>query len=399
MKNIKAFICLILALAIPLAMLAGCGDRADELSKLLHPEDPPNMSANTNADDPLNTPANDTPGMDGLSDFQLGAFRDAIDDNGFFKGIRAIDHIEMFKYRGLEIPNEIHQISEEDLESQIDFIISEFPANNQITDRAVEDGDKVNIDYVGSVGGVPFEGGSTEGMGADVTAGSFDYIDDFLFQIIGHMPGETIDVNVTFPEEYPNNPDLAGQPAVFVTTINYIADMELTDDFVVENLSAYYGWTSVAEMKTALRKDMQKYGLQTYVKQYFSSDVIVKSMPDPLIDYQINSMLNYYMEYADYYGISLEELISSEGFSSPNELVDAYYDINMENAVSLLVILAVAEDAGITVSDDDITDYFIQNEMASDYESIVEQYGMPFIKHNVLCQKVIDFVIDNAVLL
>ena len=90
----------------------------------------------------------------------------------------------------------------------------DFATTAQVTDRAVEQGDMVNIDYVGSVDGVEFDGGSTGGAGTSVMAGATNYIDDFLTQIIGHMPGETIDVNVTFPEVY-HSADLAGKEAVF----------------------------------------------------------------------------------------------------------------------------------------------------------------------------------------
>ena len=89
------------------------------------------------------------------------------------------------------------------------------------TSLAVEDGDTVNIDYVGSIDGVEFDGGSTNGQGTDLTIGSGLYIDDFEEQLIGSHPGDTVDVNVTFPEDY-NAEDLRGKDALFVVTINGI---------------------------------------------------------------------------------------------------------------------------------------------------------------------------------
>lgn len=90
--------------------------------------------------------------------------------------------------------------------------------------RVVEDGDIVNIDYVGKVDGVAFEGGDTKGRGADLWIGSNEYIDGFEEAIIGHAVGETFDLVVTFPDPYKNNPDLAGKEAVFTTTINGVYD-------------------------------------------------------------------------------------------------------------------------------------------------------------------------------
>lgn len=88
------------------------------------------------------------------------------------------------------------------------------------TSLTVEDGDTVNIDYVGTVDGVEFDGGSTNGAGTDLVIGSGSYIDDFEEQLIGAHPGDTVEVNVTFPDDY--TADLAGQDAVFTVTINGI---------------------------------------------------------------------------------------------------------------------------------------------------------------------------------
>ena len=86
----------------------------------------------------------------------------------------------------------------------------------------VEDGDTVNIDYVGSVDGVEFKGGSTQGQGTDLVIGSGSYIDDFEDQLIGAHPGDEVDVYATFPDPYNNNPDLSGKEALFEVTINGI---------------------------------------------------------------------------------------------------------------------------------------------------------------------------------
>lgn len=95
---------------------------------------------------------------------------------------------------------------------------SAFSSDESLT---VADGDTVNIDYVGTVDGVEFEGGNTKGRGTDLTIGSGRYIDDFEEQLIGHHPGETVEVNVTFPENY-GKEELNGKDAVFTVTINGI---------------------------------------------------------------------------------------------------------------------------------------------------------------------------------
>ena len=90
------------------------------------------------------------------------------------------------------------------------------------TSLTVADGNTVNIDYVGTVDGIEFDGGNTHGMGTDLTIGSGSYIDDFEEQLIGAHPGDTVEVNVTFPDTYGNNTDLSGKDAVFTVTLNGI---------------------------------------------------------------------------------------------------------------------------------------------------------------------------------
>lgn len=108
-------------------------------------------------------------------------------------------------------------------ESQQTEESSEEQSETYQTDSSltVEDGDTVNIDYVGTIDGVEFEGGSTDGNGTDLVIGSGNYIDDFEEQLIGAHPGDTVEVQVTFPEDY-GNEDLNGKDAVFTVTINGI---------------------------------------------------------------------------------------------------------------------------------------------------------------------------------
>lgn len=89
------------------------------------------------------------------------------------------------------------------------------------TSLTIEDGDTVNIDYIGSIDGVEFQGGNTKGNGADLVIGSHSYIDDFEDQLIGHHPGDSVDVTVTFPEDY-GKEELNGKEALFKVTINGI---------------------------------------------------------------------------------------------------------------------------------------------------------------------------------
>lgn len=391
MKSLKMLVYLFLALTMSLSLLTGCVRLPNELAPS------PEQTGSTETSE---TPA--SPVQTESKDYSDMPYSNGLDERGFWTGIRALDYVETLNYIGISIPNNIHQISDETLQTEIQGIMANFTTPTKITDRAIVDGDTVNVDYDGSIDGVAFEGGSTNGMGADVTIGVTDYIDDFLEQLIGHSSGETINIEVTFPDDYGQD-NLNGKDAVFVTTINYIVgevvQAELTDDFVAENLTSSYGWTTVQEMKDDMISELKRQSVEQFVVEYLTSQVAIKSVPDQLMKYQENVMLYYYQDYADYYGVDLSELLSNEGLSSVDELIENYYDMNKNNATYYLVTQAVAEDAGISVSTAEVGEYFAESNGSSDYSAQEEQFGLPYIMHHVLCRKVLNYIIDNAVML
>ena len=388
MKNNVMLYCLLITLSTLLFLLAGCGAKTDESTD--------DASPSTNAPETDASLSNNE-----TTDVNSFSYSEGIDENGFWEGIRALDYVEIFNYQAMAIPDSIHQVSDDHLQSEIDIMLTKYSSDKQITDRAVINGDTVNIDYVGSIGGVEFEGGSTGGTGAEVIIGVTNYIDDFLEQLIGHMPGETVNVEVTFPDSY-HEESLQGKDAVFVTVINYIIEEvkpELTDDFVAANLSADYGWTTIEEMKDGMRPDLQKIAIQDYVRQYFANEVSVQSIPEQLIKFQENAMLNQYRQYADSYGVGLEEFVNDYvGFSNVDELIEYNHDNYLSEAKYNLISQAVAETMGISVSDEDLADFFGEHTESSDYSVYEEIYGLPFLKQSVLYQKVFDYIVENAVL-
>jgi len=338
-----------------------------------------------------------------ITDWSFFSLSEGIADNGFWKGIKALDYVEIFNYKALPVPSEVYNLSDEGLQLQINKILADYSSYEQVLDRAVAAGDMVNIDYVGSIDGVEFEGGSTRGLGTDVVAGGKDYIDDFLDQIIGHKPGETVNVEVTFPNNY-HVEDLMGKDALFITKINYISEYpKLTDKFVLDNLSNIYGWTTADELKDGLRSEFHDIAIQNaipeYIFNYLSYEVPVKSVPDQLIRYQEQVMMSNVKEYADYYNMGLDEfLMMSEGISGVEELIQINRDKNLAMATNSLVLQAVAEDAGFSVSEEDLKKYFTEFVGTSDYSEFEMLYGLPYLKQFVLHKKVHDYILENIVL-
>lgn len=332
-------------------------------------------------------------------------YSEGIDENGFWKGVKALDYVENFNYRGLTIPADVHHVSDDYLQSQIDTLMAGYMSRIETKDRAVADGDTVNINYEGKVDGKEFEGSSTMGVGADVVIGESDdstqsFSDDFLKQLIGQMPGSTLEIKITFPDDYYVE-EVQGKEAMFVTTINYILEREeLTDAFVAEKMSESNGWTTVEEMRKGVRASIQKRSVQEYIDQFLRTEVPVKSIPDSIMKYEEKLLLNGHQELADYNGMTLEAYLQEyEGFSSVEECLKDAHDELVGNATCSLALQAVAEDAGISVTDEDLTKYSVEYLWSSDISVQVEQYGLPHVKQVVLGQKVIDYIAENAVLL
>ena len=160
-------------------------------------------------------------------DYQNFAYSDGLDENGYWSGIRALDYVTLPEdYASISLKKADIEPTEEDVQSQIDSLLSQNTTTQQITDRAAADGDTVNIDYVGTVDGVAFTGGTYSGY--SLTLGSGSFIDGFEDQIVGHKPGETFDVNVTFPDGYSDSTDAEGNAVMVDVSGKPVTSREAT---------------------------------------------------------------------------------------------------------------------------------------------------------------------------
>ena len=249
-----------------------------------------------------------------------------IDDDGHWTGVTALDYVTLPEdYASISVPSSTAIPTDDDVQTQIDTMLSNYSTSEQVTDREVADGDTINIDYVGKIDGVEFDGGSTEGNGTTVTIGTTQYIDDFLEQLIGHKPGETFDIEVTFPDDYGND-ELNGKDATFTVTINYISETttpELTDDWVNENLSESYGWTTVDELKQGIKENLQYTNVANYVQDYVLNNSTVTEVPETILNYQGQQYLYMYQQYAENYGYTFSSMLEMMTGSPPRALRQA----------------------------------------------------------------------------
>lgn len=318
-----------------------------------------------------------------------------LNDDGTLKGVDSAALVTLPQYKGISVPAEEYTITDDELNTQINSILDQYATYDQITDRAIADGDVVNIDYVGSVDGEEFSGGNTNGRGTLVTAGSDAYIDDFLTQIIGHTPGETFNVEVTFPDPYENNPDLAGKDAVFVTTINYIQGdkhvPELTDEFVSQTAAlADYG--TAQGMKDTIRTSMENKKADNYVLQKVLDACQFSEFPADLVDQLVNASMAQFESQASAYGLDMETARSMMGYDSEDAQREAMTAAAQEQLKTIVMLEAIAKAEGLTVDEDALTDYFSSEVGTSDYSAFQTYYGRGY-----LCQAALLFNTEKLV--
>lgn len=323
-----------------------------------------------------------------------------LNDDGTLKGVDSAALVTLPQYKGISVPAEEYTITDDELNTQINSILDQYATYDQIKDRAIEDGDVVNIDYVGSVDGEEFSGGNTNGRGTLVTAGSDAYIDDFLTQIIGHTPGETFNVEVTFPDPYENNPDLAGKDAVFVTTINYIQGdkqvPELTDEFVSQTAAlADYG--TAQGMKDTIRTSMENNKADNYVLQKVLDACQFSEFPADLVDQLVNVSMAQFESQASAYGLDMETARSMMGYDSEDAQREAMTASAQEQLKTVVMLEAIAKAEGLTVDEDALTNYFSTNVGTSDYSAYQTYYGRGYLCQAVLLDSAMELVTSSAV--
>lgn len=393
---------LVAAAALALPLLGGCSSSdttASDAGSADGADGTAGAEAAASSDASTDTTADEAGSSTAAPSFD---FSQGLDDDGRWSGVTALDLVTLpDDYAQIQIPRDQVEPSDSDIELEENSILSGYVTTTQVTDRAVADGDTVNIDYVGAIDGEEFDGGSTGGNGTTVTIGVTQYIDDFLEQLVGHMPGETFDVEVTFPDDY-GVEELNGKDAVFSVTVNYIQESstpELTDEWVSENLSATYGWSTAAEMREAIAQALLDSNVQQYVTDYVTSASEASEIPEAIVSYQEGLLVYQYESYAASFGMDLESMLQmAAGVDTTDELIASRREAIDTTAKSYLVFQAVAEAQGMSVGDDDVTAYIQSATGSSDVSVFEEEYGMPYLKLLALMQKVGDFLTGNAVL-
>ena len=369
-------LCLVCAGALALS-LAACDSKADSAAS--------------------STASSSSLGSASDYDYQNFSYSDGLDENGYWEGIRALDYVTLPEdFASVSLKRSDVEPTSEEVEEQVNNLLSQYSTTEEVTDRAAADGDTVNIDYVGSVDGVEFTGGTATGY--SLTLGSGTFIDGFEEQVVGHKPGETFDVNVTFPDGYNDSTDaqgntvvLSGKKAVFSVTLNYISEEvlpDLTDDWVDSNFGTSNGLHTVESLRAYFQNQLYTSNLNSEVMDYLLANSTFKSIPQQIMDYQVNQCLNYYSTLAGYYGYDLDTLVQNMmGYESTDAMLDSLKDSLTDYSKEALIYQAVAESLDITPT----------QEQLDTYSSYTDTYGTNYCHLVALMDAVTDTLTSGAV--
>lgn len=315
-----------------------------------------------------------------------------------------VKHVKLGQYKGIEYTMDIAEVTDDDIQAKIDAFVDGVEKES-VTGRAVKDGDIVNIDYTGTMDGVEFDGGSDEGH--DLTIGSNSFIDGFEDGLIGHNIGETVSLDLTFPDEYPNDPDKAGKAVNFSVKINSISvTPELTDQLVKDNTD----YDTIEAYKASIKEELEdqnKSTAESNAKQDVFEKVVANAEIDGydeaevkrLVDEQFTNFQQTAESYQSY-GYGYEDVLSMYGYTSEEELKNGLTDYVKDYLDQKMVIYAVADAEGIKATSEE-TDAKVQEIMdmyqVETKEEVYDYFGEDYFEITVLSDKVMDFLMENAV--
>lgn len=296
-------------------------------------------------------------------------------DDGRIENADLTAMVGLADYKNISVPAEEVAATEEEVEDEISSTLDSYKELSTDEQLVIADGDEVNIDFVGTVDGVEFDGGNSGGAGYDLTIGSGSFVDDFEQQLIGHKPGEEVTVEVTFPDDY--NEEMAGKDAVFAVTVNGIqVAPELTDAFVAENLADMEGVSTAAEYRASVEDKFYQEHLQDYLTTYVLENSTVNTYPDKYVKATKSVMKND----DEKSGMVMEDEIAYE-----QELTQRAKDSVKE----AMVYQAVFEDAGLSFD----ADAYYNEQVEAMGEDYAKMYGAGYLAQGQIKEMATDYLV------
>ena len=323
-----------------------------------------------------------------------------LNEDGTIADIDVKDYVKTFDINSVKIAKADVEYTDEEMENEIQNQLDAHKEVNADKSLTVEDGSEVSIDYVGTMDGVEFDGGSATDYALTIGSGSF--IDDFEQQLIGSHPGDKVTVNVTFPDPYTSNPDYAGKDASFAVTIKGIYEKgEFNDEFVKKNLSEQA--QTVEEYKQYLKDTNYKSNLASAVSKYISDNISADNYPTAYLkqlkalqmtlnEEEFNYMAQMYAQYG--MNFSYGSVMEYKGAANTEEYEKVLEEDAKKFCLNNMAYQDLAAQAGIAITDEDYEAFKTENSLTEEIETT---YGRPYlIQQYVLPEKVEAYIAEHA---
>ncbi len=309
--------------------------------------------------------------------------------------------VKISAYTGMKVQKFAYTVSDADVQAEIDRMLDRNATKVDVTDRAAANGDTVNIDFVGTVDGVKFDGGEAEGY--DLVLGSGSFIPGFEDQVVGMNIGEKKDVNVTFPETY-QAVELAGKAAVFAVTVNKIQGKvlpELTDEFIKgatgdETVAAY-------KEKTAARLQENLDRRATDATENSLLDAIAANteveIPQAMIEREIDGLVKRFEYQLMYQGLKLADYLSFLKVTEA-DFRKNYQAQAEKNVKNQLIIAQIIEQEKIEASEEELDEKIAAqaasvDKDAAEYKKTMDPRQIDYLRNDIIITKLFAFLTAN----
>ena len=289
------------------------------------------------------------------------------------------------------------EVTDSDVEAEIETRLDSAATTEDVTEGTVDEGDTVTISFEGTLA----DGSTVDGMSSDssqLTLGSGQMIDGFEEGLYGATIGEEVTLDLTFPEDYSVNEDLAGKDATFkITVLSKQVEVEATldDDFVKENSETS---TTVEEYKAEIKKELEEEAKEdeesnrrSEIFSQLCEEATVESVPDELKQYEMNLLKTSYEEYASSYDMEWDDVLEALEMTQ-DEFDEQLEEYGAEMAERKMVGYALAEKEGISYSQDEVIDKMLElagvddedafeetySKTAAEYAKLYNNYGLKF---------------------
>ena len=310
--------------------------------------------------------------------------------------------VKLGEYKGIEVKQVSAEVTEEDVETEINKMQEQNARMVTVEDRPVSDKDSILLNFCGSVDGVEFEGGKAENY--SLVVGSNTFIPGFEEQLIGMNAGDSKDVVVTFPEDY-HSEDLKGKEAVFAVEINEIKETQLPkiDDEFVKDTTEF---ETLEELKNDIRakaaenkKKSAEDAMKNEVVEKLTENIEVE-IPEVMVKNEVDNMLKDFENNLRYQGMDLNTYYQYTGTSK--EILEDQMKEDAEKRVRIsLAVDAVSKSEGVEATEEDMEAEY--KKMADIYKLEVEKIKEIFqnsqdeaIKSTIVARKTVDLLLENA---